>query len=218
MPCLLAALTPPAFSCSLAPAGAASCCRLPALEAPPPAQSQVTVGSGLIAASLQMCSIEHAMKSLTWVQCTPTSQPAPMRACHYHTCVLSSMQLQLSQLLSLQTGSLRGLRILRSQHLFDTLTTLCPAGVDITYSVVLPQASSNSLLVIQSQNAQVAKQFSNWFTGQLEAEGEDAWVHTAAWESSSTLCFSAVIGHALRNVPLQPARSLVLEARLCMHT
>ena len=87
-------------------------------------------------------------------------------------------------------------------HLFDTLTTLFTAGVDITYSVVLPQASSNSLLVIQSQNAQVAKQFSNWFTGQLEAEGEDAWVHTAAWESLSTLCFRAVIGHALRNVPL----------------
>ena len=80
----------------------------------------------------------------------------------------------------------------------DTRTPFCPAGVDVTYSVVLPQASQNSLLVIQSQNPQVGKQFSNWFTGQLEAEGEKAWVHIATWDSLSTLCFMMVNGHALQ--------------------
>ena len=92
----------------------------------------------------------------------------------------------------------------------DTRKTLFSAGVDVTYSVVLPQASQNSLLVIQSQNPQVGKQFSNWFTGQLEAEGEKPWVHMAAWYASSTLCFRAVNGHALQGLSLQPARCLVV--------
>ncbi|KAK9841418.1 hypothetical protein WJX74_005338 [Apatococcus lobatus] len=48
---------------------------------------------------------------------------------------------------------------------------LLQAGVDTTFAATIPTATSNSLLVLQSQSPQVRNQFGGWFTSQMVARG-----------------------------------------------
>ena len=48
---------------------------------------------------------------------------------------------------------------------------LLQTGVDTTFAATIPTATSNSLLVLQSQSPQVRNQFGGWFTSQMAARG-----------------------------------------------